>query len=113
MLRVGVVVPDFTVSQDITCESVIGVPDYRESKGRVDVDEQRSNLVPVVEYKTIPPGDDRASQGAQGETVASDEQSWTVGHCPDEDQVEDVDIVAEVEEEIVPGALLVHVHSHW
>ena len=62
MFRVGVVVPYFTVSQDITCVRVIDVPDYREDKRRVNVNEERSNLVPVVEYKTIPPSDDGACQ---------------------------------------------------
>ncbi len=60
-----------------------------------------------MENKTIPPSDDRASQRAQGKTVTSNKQGCAVRHCPDEDQVEDVDIVAQVEEEIVPCAFLI------
>ena len=77
------------------------------------MDEQGGNLVPVVKDKTIPPGDDSTSQRAQRQAVTRDEECGTRRHSPYEDEIEDVGVVAEVEEEVVPCALLVHVHAEW
>ena len=77
------------------------------------MNEQRSNFIPVVEHETIPPSDNRTSQRTQRETVTSDEQCRTVRHAPDVDEIEDIGVIAEVEEEVVPCALLVHVHTEW
>lgn len=82
-------------------------PNYSKRVGRVHMDEERSNLVLVVEDKTIPPGDNSTGQGAMREAIASNEQNSAAGEDPEVDEVEDGDIVAEVEEEVVPGALLV------
>ena len=71
------------------------------------MNEQRSNFIPVVEHETIPPSDNRTSQRTQRETITSDEQCRTVRHAPDVDEIEDIGVIAEVEEEVVPGAFLV------
>jgi len=45
------------------------------------------------------------------EGVASDKESGTRRKKPDEDEVEDGHVVAEVEEEIMPGAFLVLIET--
>ena len=85
-------------------------PNNGKDKRWIDMDEQGGNLVPVVKDKTIPPGDDSTSQRAQRQAVTRDEECGTRRHSPYEDEIEDVGVVAEVEEEVVPCAFLVHVH---
>lgn len=86
-------------------------PNNSEREGRVNMNEQRRDLVLVVKYKTVSPCDDGTSQGTMGKTVARDEQDGAAWEEPEVDEVEDGDIVAQVEEEVVPGALLVLVIS--
>jgi len=45
------------------------------------------------------------------EGVASDKKSGTRRKKPDEDEIEDGHVVAEVEEEIMPGAFLVLIET--
>lgn len=82
-------------------------PYNRESKRRVYVYEQRGNLVLIVEYQTIAPCDNRAGEGAMRETVTGRKQRRAGWQEPDVDEIENRDIIAQVEEEIMPGAFLV------
>jgi hypothetical protein len=60
-----------------------------------------------MENKAISPSDDGAGKRAMRKTIARDEKGGVGREKPDENKVEEVDIVTEVEEEVVPGSLLV------
>lgn len=64
-----------------------------------------------MEDKTVPPSNHSTGQGTMRETVASNEQEGAAWEEPEVDEVEDGDKVAQVEEEIVPGAFLVLIIS--
>ena len=70
------------------------LPDDSESKGRIHVNEQRCNFVPIVEHEAVPPSDNGAPQRSMGQTVAGEEERRVGRHKPDEDDVEDVAVVA-------------------
>jgi hypothetical protein len=78
------------------------VPDSGESEGCVDVNEQRGDLIRVVEHQAVSPCDDSTGKGPVREAVASDEES----------RAENGDVIAEVEEKVVPRSLLVLVDSY-
>jgi hypothetical protein len=88
------------------------VPDSGESEGCVDVNEQRGDLIRVVEHQAVSPCDDSTGKGPVREAVASDEESRAGGEDPDEQEVENGDVIAEVEEKVVPRSLLVLVDSY-
>jgi len=71
--------------------------------------EKRSDFVLVMEYKTVSPCNDGARQRAVAQAITSGKQSRAWGEEPEIDEVEEGNIVAEVEHEIMPGALLVRV----
>jgi hypothetical protein len=75
------------------------------------VHEQRSDLVLVVENEAVAPGDDCARERTVRETVACDEQRGASWEDPDVYEVEKGDVVAEVEEKIMPRAFLVSIRA--
>ena len=64
-----------------------------------------------MENETVAPGYNSTRQRAMREGVASDKKSRTRREKPDENEVEDGNVVAEVEEEIMPGAFLVLIET--
>lgn len=69
--------------------------------------EQRRHLVLVVEDEAVAPGDHRTRERPVREAVARDEQRRASGEEPDVYEVEDRHVVAQIEQEVVPRALLV------
>ena len=61
------------------------------------MDEQRCDLVRIVEHQTVSPSDDSAGQGTMGQTVTRHPQRCARGEDPKEQKVEDVRVVAQVE----------------
>lgn len=76
------------------------------------MNKQRCDFIRVMEDEAVTPGNDRAREGAVREAVARYKERRVRGEQPDVDEVEDGAVVAEVEEEVVPGALLVVVGAH-
>ena len=56
--------------------------------------EQTSHLVRIVKDETIPPRYDRACDSPMAESIARDEKRRGLRENPEEDKVEDADIVA-------------------
>ena len=75
------------------------------------MDEQRRHFVRIMEHQTISPSDDSASQSPMGQTVARHPQPYVGREHPEEQEVEDVRVVTQVEQEVVPIALLVLIHA--
>lgn len=74
---------------------------------------QGCDFVLIVEHEAISPCDHGACQGSMREQIARDEQSRAGREEPEVHEVEDGDKVTEIEEEVVPGALLVLIVSEW
>lgn len=70
------------------------LPDHREDKRGINVDEERSNLIPVVEDEAVPPGNHGACQRSKRDAIAGNKQRGTCWHGPDKDKVQDVDVIA-------------------
>lgn len=87
-------------------------PYNRKRERGIYMNKQRGDFIRVMEYEAVAPGNDGAREGAVREAVARNEQRGVRGEQPDVDEVEDGAIVAEVEKEVVPGALLVVVGAH-
>lgn len=83
------------------------LPDDRKREWGIDMNEQGGDLILIMEYKTIPPSNNSTGQGPMREAVAGDEESRARREEPKEDKVEDGHVVAEIEEEVMPGAFLV------
>ena len=69
--------------------------------------EQTRNLINIMKDKTISPGDDRACQTPVRKAITRYEQCRALREEPDVYEVEDSGVVAEIEEEIVPGPFFV------
>ena len=69
--------------------------------------EQTRNLINIMKDKTISPGDDRACQTPVRKAITRYEQRRTLREEPNVYEVEDGNVVAEIEEEIVPGQFFV------
>ena len=74
--------------------------------------EQRGDFVKVMEDKTIPPCNHSARQRAMRETVTRDPKRRARWCEPDENKVEDRNVVAEVEQKVMPRAFLVGIDAH-
>jgi len=61
------------------------------------MDEQRCDLVRIVEHQAISPSNDSAGQRTMGQAVTRHPQRWARGEDPEEQEVEDVRVVAQVE----------------
>ena len=48
-----------------------------------------------------------------GETVAGDEKRRAIWYRPYPNEVEDIAVIAEIEQEIMPRSLLVDVYTQW
>ena len=66
-----------------------------------------------MEDETVAPGDHRARERPVREAVACDEQRRAPGEEPEVHEVEDRHVVTQVEQEIMPCALLVLVEAQW
>lgn len=66
-----------------------------------------------MEHQTIPPGNDSAGQRPMRQTVTCHPQRCARRKDPEEQEVEDVHVVAHVEQEVVPVSLLVLVCAKW
>jgi hypothetical protein len=71
------------------------------------VDKQGGDFILIMKNETVAPGYNGTRQRAMREGVASHKKSGTRREKPDEDEVEDGNVIAEVEEEIMPGAFFV------
>jgi hypothetical protein len=60
-----------------------------------------------MEYGAISPSDNCAGEWAMWETITRNEKDGVGREKPDADKVDDINIVTEVKEEVVPGSLLV------
>lgn len=61
------------------------------------MDEQRRDFVRVMEHQTVPPSDNSAGQRPMGQTVTRHPQRCAGGEDPEEQEVEDVRVIAQVE----------------
>ena len=60
------------------------------------------DLVRVMKHKAVAPRDDGTRKGAVGEAVGRDKHGWA-GWCePYIDETQNVGVIAQVEEEVVP-----------
>lgn len=75
------------------------------------MDEQRGHFVEIVEDQAIPPSNDGTGKRSMRQAVASREECRAIRHSPNPDKIEDVGVVAQVEEEIMPCSLLVDVDT--
>lgn len=73
--------------------------------------EQRRNLIQVVEHEAVAPGNHCAGERAMRKTVACDEERSALREEPDVDEVENGNVVAQVEEEVVPRTLLICIRA--
>ena len=71
------------------------------------MDEQRRDLIHVVEDEAVSPRNHCTRKRSVREAITCEEHGGARWKDPDVYEIEDVAVVAEVEEEIVPGALLV------
>jgi len=86
-------------------------PNDRKDKRRIDVDEETRHFIQIMEDQTIPPGNHRTSQAPMAQTITRDKQRRRRRKDPEIDKVENSDIVAQVEQKVMPGAFLVNVRS--
>jgi hypothetical protein len=70
------------------------VPDHRECEGRVNVDEETGHLIRIVKNETISPRYDCACDSPMAESVTCDKKRTGLRENPEEDKVENADIVA-------------------
>lgn len=75
--------------------------------------EQTRNLINIMKHKTVSPGDNCACQTSMRKTIARYEQRRALREEPDVYKVEDSDVVAEIEEEIMPGPFFVFEPAEW
>ena len=65
-----------------------------------------------MEDKTVTPRNNRAGEGAMRETIRRDEHGGTGREKPYVDETNDIRVVAQVEEEVVPQFLFVCISTH-
>lgn len=86
-------------------------PYYSECERGIDMNEQRCYFIGVMKHKAISPRNDCTRKGAMREAVARHEQCRVGRKEPDVNEVEDCDIIAEVEEKVMPETLLVGISA--
>jgi hypothetical protein len=86
-------------------------PYYSECERGIDMNEQRCYFIGVMKYKAISPRDDCTRKGTVREAVACHEQRRVGRKEPNINEVEDCDIIAEVEEKVMPVTLLVGISA--
>ena len=63
------------------------LPDNREGKWCVDVDEQRSYFVQIMENKAVSPSNNRTGKWTMRQAITGKKQCWTWWEEPEEDEV--------------------------
>jgi len=75
------------------------------------MNKQRRNLISIMEHQTIPPRNNRTRYRPMAQQITRDEEGRTGRKNPKEEEIEDVDIVAQIKEKVMPVAFLVNVHA--
>lgn len=84
-------------------------PYNRKRKWGVDMHKERRDLVLIMEDETVPPSNHRTGKGSVREAITRDKEGRTRREEPDEDEVEDCHVIAQIKEEVVPGPFLVYI----
>lgn len=88
------------------------LPYYGECERGINMNEQRSHFIRIMKHQAVSPCDDRARKGTVGEAVTCHEQRRVGRKEPDVDEVEDCNVIAEVEEKVVPRTFLVSISAN-
>ena len=87
-------------------------PYHSERERGIDMNEQRCHFIGVMKHEAVSPRYDCTRKGAMREAVACHEQRRIRRKEPDVNEVEDCNVVAEVEEKIMPGTFLVGISTN-
>lgn len=86
-------------------------PYHSERERGIDMNEQRCHFIGVMKHEAVSPRYDCTRKGAMREAVACHEQRRIRRKEPDVNEVEDCNVIAEVEEKVMPEALLVDISA--